>query len=286
MKLIPMAKLFSQRYGYTKISDIIIRERMTDEIQNAICNCYDWFEKESIYLYQRSDAYVKMEEELWSHFLNKRVSDFYQRGSHYIVFTNYIQDKVAWFRKLDIIEFSLHYLMEASIGHGAFRKLVLDLIIKLNSEFSRLNLGYRIIDNQIVEITSEVEINSIEQALTDNQDSVREHLSNAMALCSIKPVGDYRNSIKESISAVEALCRKKTNEETLGKALNSLELNGIVIPKLLKSAFDKLYAYTNQENTGIRHALMDEEGTYTPTADEAVFMLVSCSAFINYLNKK
>ena len=31
---------------------------------------------------------------------------------------------------------------------------------------------------------------------------------------------------------------------------------------------------------------MDETEIYTPTAEEAMFMLVSCSAFINYLNRK
>jgi hypothetical protein len=30
--------LFSERYGYTKPSDVIIRERITPEIQNAIQN--------------------------------------------------------------------------------------------------------------------------------------------------------------------------------------------------------------------------------------------------------
>ena len=52
------------------------------------------------------------------------------------------------------------------------------------------------------------------------------------------------------------------------------------------SAFEKLYVYTNQEETGIRHALMDDEENYTPSAEEALFMLVSCSAFINYLDRK
>ena len=31
---------------------------------------------------------------------------------------------------------------------------------------------------------------------------------------------------------------------------------------------------------------MDSEGTYVPKAEEALFMLVACSAFINYLCKK
>ena len=54
----------------------------------------------------------------------------------------------------------------------------------------------------------------------------------------------------------------------------------------VKSAFEKLYVYTNHEDTGIRHALMDDEENYTPTAEEALFMLISCSAFINYLDQK
>lgn len=32
-------ELFSERYGYIKPSDIIIRERITPDIQNAIQNC-------------------------------------------------------------------------------------------------------------------------------------------------------------------------------------------------------------------------------------------------------
>ena len=71
-----------------------------------------------------------------------------------------------------------------------------------------------------------------------------------------------------------------------GEALNHLETKGISLPKVLKEAFEKLYAYTNQGSTGIRHALMDQDGTYVPSRDEALFMLVSCSAFINYLSKK
>ena len=36
--------LFSERYGYVKVSDVIIRERITPEIQNAICTCFDKLE--------------------------------------------------------------------------------------------------------------------------------------------------------------------------------------------------------------------------------------------------
>lgn len=121
------------------------------------------------------------------------------------------------------------------------------------------------------------------QAMKEN---VQSHLSSALSLYAKKPTGDYRNSIKESISAVEAFCREKTGEKTLGKALKSMEDHGIIIPKMLKDAFEKLYTYTNQPDTGIRHALMDEDGKYVPGQEEALFMLVSCCSFLNYLKKK
>ena len=83
---------------------------------------------------------------------------------------------------------------------------------------------------------------------------------------------------------MEAWCREKTGENTLGAALNRLESKGVAIPPILKQAFEKLYAYTNQKDTGIRHALMDN--AYVPKAEEAMFMLVSCCTFLNYLNRK
>ena len=46
----------------------------------------------------------------------------------------------------------------------------------------------------------------------------------------------------------------------------------------LRNAFSSLYGYTNDAE-GIRHALL-EEGNLTKA--DAKFMLVCCSAFINY----
>ena len=157
---------------------------------------------------------------------------------------------------------------------------------QLNFEFERLNFAYRVVNTEIVEITSKEELVAVESAMHDSAMNIKTHLNKAIELYAQRPAGDYRNSIKESISAVEAYCREITGENTLGKALDKLKDNGLVMPPMLKTAFEKLYAYTNQPDTGIRHALMDEDGTYTPASEEALFMLVSCSSFINYLNKK
>ncbi len=277
--------LFSERYGYTKVSDVIIREKITLEIQNAICSCFDQLEDlyASANFYQATQSLLSdLEKEVWTKFLNQRLSR-YNYHSFYI--TDYIEnDNNEWFLKLNYIEFIIKFIYEQD--NQSFTHVSYNLITLLNTEFERLNFAYRIVEQEIVEITSEQEIKTIESAINNSPLNIQMHLNSALEKYAQRPNGDYRNSIKESISAVEAFCRDKTGESTLGKALSNLEKKNIIIPQSLSSAFLKLYEYTNHADTGIRHALMDDNGSYTPTADEALFMLVSCSAFINYLSKK
>lgn len=270
---------FSERYGYVKPSDVIIRERLTPEIQNAICTCFD----ELNHRIYSNNGYTYLEWHLWCKFLNKRKNDFGYLGQHKIVATNYIENSSnPWYKKLDLIEATIEYLR---YKYDKSSKRVSSLFINtLNKEFERLNFGYRIIDGLVTEITSELEIQSIEKALEDNKDNVRIHLNNALKALSIRPTGDYRNSIKESISAVEALNKEITGKNTWN--LNKMIHKALPIAPALLSAFNILYGYTNNDETGIRHALMGENSDYVPGADEALYMLIACSAFINYLNSK
>lgn len=283
--------LFSERYGYTKPSDVMIREQITLEIQNAICSCFD-----SLYniyvtncVYDPGGAIKRLECYLWTKFLNNRRAKFEDRDGYYIVFTTFIEDENnEWYRKLDIVDCTIKYLYEQECKSNDARdlKVYTTFVDLLNHEFERLNFAYRIVDHEVVEITSKEEIESIERAMSNSKQNIRAHLSKALELYAQRPVGDYCNSIKESISAVEALCRELTNTNTLGRALNVLKTKGVSIPEVLLTAFDKLYAYTNLQETGIRHALMDADAIYAPSAEEALFMLVTCSAFINYLTAK
>ena len=284
-------KWFSERYGYTKPSDVIIREQITREIQNAICSAFDVLPElfsNAGSTYGKFD-YMNVERFLWTQVLNERESKFSTGSEFRIVSTWYIEssDK-QWYEKLDLIEKVIDYLIKCSNNFlkQYYWRVVRDFTERLNSDFERLHFAYRIVDNKIVEINSKEEIESIEKALADSPANIREHLNKALQHYAKRPEGDYRNSIKESISAVEAWCREKTGESTLGPALSKLEKKGVTLHPMLKQAFDKLYFYTNDKETGIRHALMDETGTYMPNAEEAMFMLVSCSAFINYLNVK
>jgi hypothetical protein len=231
------------------------------------------------------ESYTELEEAIWCFFLNQRRKDFYSGRGRLVVATRYLQDdKKEWYTKFDLIEFTLRVLRNKTPRADRSFMAVVDSFVKiLNSTFKRLDYAYRVVDDQIVEITDQEEIAAIEEAVRQNS-TIKTHLSEALKLMSNRQTPDYRNSIKESISAVEALCREITEENTLGDALKALEKKGVKIPTFLKSGFEKLYLFTNDKRTGIRHSLMED--TESPTFDEAKFMLVACSAFVNYVQSK
>lgn len=153
-----------------------------------------------------------------------------------------------------------------------------------NMCFEQEYIGYRFVDGIIVPISDSYEIEAINGCLDNKYQSVHEHISKANKLLADREKPDYENSIKESISAVEAICEiiteTKGAEATLGNMLKKMEKNGIEIHKGLKSAFNILYGYTSDAK-GIRHA--GDIGGHSATFEEAKFMLVACCAFINYL---
>ena len=148
------------------------------------------------------------------------------------------------------------------------------------------NSGYRLASGLFVPITNENELDSLKSSLHTQYDSVNTHMQKAVAMLASRAAPDYENSIKESISAVEALCCIITGatgrQATLGAAIKRLNTSGVVIHGALEKAFEKLYGYTSDEG-GIRHGAID---FYNAPEEDARFMLVACSAFINYLSTK
>lgn len=184
---------------------------------------------------------------------------------------------------LTVLEAIVNYLFKNFI-YSHYRSERLKIYDYLNSVFQQEYVGYRFIEGLISPISDEIEVEAVSEALDNKFKSVHEHIFKANAFLSDKEKPDYENSIKESISAVEAMCQEilgtKGGGATLGKMLKKLEDNGIEIHSALKDAFNKLYGYTSDAN-GIRHA--GDIGGSSSTFEEAKFMLVSCSAFINYL---
>lgn len=155
---------------------------------------------------------------------------------------------------------------------------------QFNHFFQQEYVGYRFVNYLIVGISNENEIAAIEEAIHNRFDPVSNHIIKANQLLADRDNPDYANSIKESICAVESMCAIITGDTggraTLGKTIKRIGDSGVNIHVALQSAFDKLYGYTSDED-GIRHGA--GMGGKKSTFEEARFMLVACSAFVNYL---
>lgn len=285
---------FSERYGYVKPIEVLKKGFIEQDLAKSLCSCYDILSESFEQQPNTQNDFEELELYLWIEFLHERKNDF-----HYglygtctkVVSTAFLLDeKRPWFLKFDLIEktllfLRLKYFSRDNIDHFS-QQIVEKFVHNINHFLRDLNYGYRVVDDIVVPITTDEEMEAVKHAIDDSKDNIRHHIHSSLELYSKRPEADYRNSIKESIYAVEAFCREKTSESKLGTALKKLEVSGVVIPNMLKTAFEKLYAYTNQPDSGIRHALMDPDGDYVPGQEEALFMLVSCSAFLNYLYGK
>lgn len=276
--------LFSQRQGLKPVKQIIQIDDMDDDLRTDLWNVLTvvyWEKETGSYLISydlHKDKYVSkllpLLREIWRSYYKKALDTL---GVDWDTIHYYIKDyffKAYWYEVYDFIEF----ISNADKQNEIFMRAC-NLVLEKNVS------GYRFVKGNITQITSQIEIDSIEQAIQDSNifNGASIHLRTALNLLSDRKNPDYRNSIKESISAVEAVCCVLANDTnaTLGKALKIIEPK-IKLHSSLKSAFEKLYGYTSDAD-GIRHALLDEPNI---NFEDAKFMLVSCSAFVSYLTAK
>jgi hypothetical protein len=273
---------FSQRIGLSAAAKLAQRESMDDELRNSLWSLltlfyWNTYKAPGSGMYGRSD-YVDGSNlkplviSLWLHYFKKPIDTIEQYWEHCLEKLRKYFFSAEWFEVYDFVEFVS--------GYGP-RESKEKFIEVANSYLERENSAYRFVDGRIVEITSAEEIEEVEAALDGGgkYPGVKTHLKAALALLSDRKNPDYRNSIKESISAVESLAKQLAGSEggTLGAVLKTLERSKRLHPAM-KSAFSSLYGYSSDAN-GIRHALLEESNL---TKADARFMLVCCSAFINY----
>jgi hypothetical protein len=184
-----------------------------------------------------------------------------------------------WFDVLDLIEATTKlFARHQTVATQSLHVVVADAF---NACFERCLVGYRFIGTEITPVDSTTDSTAVEEA----QDAVsgipgaRHALARAVELLADRSAPDYPNSIKESISAVEAVVKRITGEGTLGAGLNKLEAAGLTLHPALKGAWSKMYGWTSDAD-GIRHA-----GLEAATADQALarYVLVTCSAFVSFL---
>ena len=271
--------LFSKRNKIVPFQKDIQVESIDDELRTRLWNMLKVFYWDNFSRYDSSNFIRKSNFEkyiplLWHNFFKYSLDD---QPDEFRYALRIIKEKYFafnWYEVFDFIEFTI-------LNSPNFIEIQ-DFTFACNTTLEQENSAYRIIDGNFTRITDEIEIANIEESilLSDKYYGVKTHLKTSLELLSDRKKPDYRNSIKESISAVESICQIITNDKkaTLGVALKKIEEMYDLHPAL-KSAFSNLYGYTSDKD-GIRHSLLDKSNI---TFNDAKYMLVTCSAFVNYL---
>jgi hypothetical protein len=182
----------------------------------------------------------------------------------------YINDNIWFF--YDFIEWIL------GLNYFAVEVYVERIRIILKEERAGYALG---VDNKLIKITDEVELDEIDESLekTKRFDGVSEHLQKARESFSNREQPNYKNSVRESILAVESLVKiiagdKNSTLESAVKKIPNLNEN-------LKSSLVKLYHFRGDEG-GVAHG--NKEGQKSEVTEfEAKLILVNSHTIINYL---
>ncbi len=265
---------FSDRIHVTEPRTEFQLEDISGELRNCLWNMFYGFYFAS-FVDHRNDNLVKI---LWHSYFKIPV-DTISYDRHDLGKIREYYFRAPWFEVYNLIEFVVNSYSEVT-RNQAFAKACNQV---LESEKS----GFRFIDKQITPITDKKEVAEVEEALASPFKTVNAHLESALKLMSDRKSPNFPNSIKESISSIEAICRLVCREDTtLGKALDKIEKEGkIKLHGALKRAFESLYGYTSTAE-GIRHAHGLLEDKSSLGLEDAKFMLISCSAFVNYMKVK
>ncbi|WP_254215134.1 AbiJ-NTD4 domain-containing protein [Burkholderia multivorans] len=262
---------FKHRIGHTPLPKALSPSDMPDDLRNSLWNVFDQWRN----AYTSAGQDKRILEILWGHYYKQPIDSIPVRHGQWspsyasawkVVRERFFQGD--WADVYDFLDFCLK--VDRNLGTAVDQVLKTELA------------AYRVIDRQIVPVTDEAEVDALKQALSGGGRfaGTATHLRTALAHLTDRKNPDYRNSIKESISAVEAMAVEVSGKKGAGldDALAVLERSG-KLHKALRKGYAALYGYTSDAN-GIRHALMDEPNL---TQEDAKYFLLICTAFVNYL---
>lgn len=264
---------FSERYGFVQEKEIQSND-VDIELFNRIWNIF--FNRE----YESEMWSLRGKIEITEKILDSFGCDYdfpknnYVRNDNIDKLKKYLL-KAEWYFIYDFIEKYVDSFKNASERKGLEKEF--------NSVLEQEKSGYRMVKGLITPITNSSELKIIKDSMSTQFVSVNTHIEKALKLYSSRKNPDYENSIKESISAIEAMCCIiNGSNSTLTDAIKKLKNNGVHIHPAMEKSFISLYGYAGDEK-GIRHAGID---FVNAPAEDAKYMLVSCSAFVNYLIEK
>jgi hypothetical protein len=270
---------FSERHGYKTARETIQIDSISNDLRISLWSLLKLSVWDNVYYSNSSGgAYLSAQnqeikafcEVLWFDHFKKPLDTLGDRWSTILASLRKYFFECPWYEVYDFMEFVV-------VNFPYSRRS--EFIKACNTVLEREVSAYRFVNGLVVRITDENEVAEIDAALAGARDPVRTHLRRALELLSDRTSPDYRNSIKESISAVESLVATVVGEKgTLGQLVKKIGVH-----PALRTAFSSLYGYTSDED-GIRHAIL-ESGNVVGFED-AKFFLVVCSSFVNFVESK
>jgi len=265
-----MSRRFSERSGLVKVE--IQLQGMTAELRNVIWN----FVRAQIP--DREAEARPLVEYITREVLRESLDAirFPSRNWRWVQ----VED-LAWPRVYDLLEWAVARLVNMKPERSK------EMWSKVNSLLEGEQSGYRFVGGELTRNIHPAEAAEVERAMaraaSSGLDGVQRQIEQALALFGKRPEPDYRNAIKEAISAVEGVVKliNGTRGGGLSAALDAVS-ERIALHPSLKAGLDKLYGYTSDED-GIRHAILEERSI---SEDDARYMIVTCSAFVNFLVSK
>lgn len=228
------------------------------EIQHGAYNGYFW-----------TNGMEDVLRRCWTDFFYFTIDTFLKRPSEFLEDFKTRFFTLKWNQIYDLLEFFAKSLP------NSFQE-------KCNVILERENSAYRFVHGIIAEIVTDEHILSIEQAIQSPYHIINEHYKKSLTFLSNKVNPDFKNSIKESISAVEGLMRILTDRHklTLGEILKNPKIN---CHPILIDVLKKLYGFANNQS-GVRHS--NKENAIEMDYDDAILILIVCSAFTNHIINK
>lgn len=239
---------FSQRQGITKVRSILQEDEIDTDLRNSLWNLFELtiFKPLNGHDFVEQEPGFRIIRSIWLNFFKLPLDEL---KGYWPQDKDFIREwffKAQWHEKYDLVEYVAVDLKETAKWH---------YIHLANRILEKELSAFRFVQDQLTRITSNGDTEALNKALTnaDRFLGVRSHLENALDKLGNRQHPDYRNSIKESISAVEALCQQLTNDPkaTLGSTIKRLQKGGIIIHQSLEKAWSALYGYTSDEG-GIR----------------------------------
>ncbi|MEJ6554041.1 hypothetical protein PQI51_03260 [Microbacterium esteraromaticum] len=263
---------FGQRIGRRPIRDVVQTDSVDDSTRvafwNVIHNAMRGLLKSE---HPKSVALMKS---IWAKGLELPIDEYSWNMCELRIKDRLL--KGDWVEALEMVE-GFGNVTETHLGDAfsdEYRRIANDIL-------AQGLIGYRFIGSELALVDDAQSAEEIETAIAAGSSVARGHLERAVSLLADRQNPQYAKVAGEAILAVEATVHELTGKKTLGDGLKEMGKRGLPVHAAVVKAWSAMYGYASGAG-GMRHANIGGEEV---DAAMAVYLLVTCSAFVNLLTK-